>query len=161
MYMVFSVQIVLAVWTRQTIQSTNGREKAIWPGQQKVRWVRLGCSETFGNWNLHDHESFCACPVMFSDIYFQYRHILIIFQINPPQIYLIYFVFFLDFCSQGSVKRFNMSKSSAFTPRWKQTFPEVVCFQCQVEVDLRWTLFLTLLSCKHLVGHRPKYKCMT
>lgn len=54
-----------------------------------------------------------------------------------------------------------MSKSSAFTPWWKQTFPEVVCFQCQVEVDLRWTLFLTLLSSKHLVGHRPKYKCMT
>ena len=152
---------LLVVWTIQTIQSTNGREK-VSPGQQKVRWVRLGCSETFGNWNLHDHESFCACPVMFSDIYFQYRHILIIFQINPKSSSDLFdlFCFFGDFCSQGSVKRFNMSKSSAFTPRWKQTFPEVVCFQCQVEVDLRWTLFLTLLSCKHLIGHRPKYKCI-
>lgn len=114
---------LLVVWT---IQSRYGGEKAISPGQQKVRWVRLGCSETFGNWNLHDHESFSACPVMFSDIYFQYRHILLILHLkNPLQIYLI--MFFWDYCSQGSVKRFNMSKSSAFTPPWKQTFPEVVC----------------------------------
>lgn len=80
---------------------------------------------------------------------------------SSSDLFNLYYCFFGDFCSQGSVKRFNMSKSSAFTPRWKQTFPEVVCFQCQVEVDLRWTLFLTLLSCKHLIGHRPKYKCMT